>query len=121
MNAPGAGPNGPLRAGPRAALAGPLYSGPWTRLAIFMAAGLAGCVVLPRTTAVYDQDCHVEARHMELESQQVLSLVGCRNEGCVAVLVAAGAVAAASAVVSGTIVVTGNVVYWFEKQGRCVR
>jgi hypothetical protein len=36
-------------------------------------------------------------------------------------LVAAGATAAASAVISGSIVVAGNVVYWFEKQGRCVR
>lgn len=82
---------------------------------------IGGCVVVPHTSVVYDQDCHIEAHHMELEAQQVVSLVGCRNEGCVAVLVASGAVAAASAVVSGTIVVTGNVVYWFEKQGRCVR
>jgi len=34
--------------------------------------------------------------------------------------VAVGAVAAASAVVSGSIVVAGNMVYWFEKQGRCI-
>jgi hypothetical protein len=86
---------------------------------LLLVAALHGCVVVPRTTTVYDQDCQIEARHMELASQQLVSLVGCRNDGCVAVLVASGAVAAASAVVSGTIVVTGNVVYWFEKQGRC--
>lgn len=85
------------------------------------AVALAGCVVLPRTTTVYDQDCKVEAHQMVLETQQVGYFVNCRNEGCVALLAASGAVAAASAVVSGTIVVAGNVVYWFEKQGSCVR
>jgi hypothetical protein len=34
--------------------------------------------------------------------------------------VAVGAVAAASVVVSGSIVVVGNVVYWLEKQGKCL-
>ena len=36
-------------------------------------------------------------------------------------MVSAGATAAASAIVSGSIVIVGNVVYWFEKQGRCLR
>jgi hypothetical protein len=36
-------------------------------------------------------------------------------------LAAAGATAEASAVISGSIVIVGNVVYWFEKQGRCLR
>ncbi len=56
-----------------------------------------------------------------MQPQQVAALGGCANEGCVALLVAAGAVTAASAVVSGSIVVAGNVVYWFEKQGQCAR
>jgi len=79
----------------------------------------AACVYLPRTTAVYDADCHITARHMELEVAQVQGFWNCRNDGCVALLAAAGAVGAASAVVSGSIVVAGNVVYWFEKRGRC--
>ena len=54
---------------------------------------------------VYDQDCHIEARHMTMQPVQLGAL---------------GAVAAASAVVSGSIVITGNAVYWFEKQGRCL-
>jgi hypothetical protein len=58
---------------------------------------------------------------MVLELHQVGVLGGCVNDGCVALLVAVGAVAAASAVVSGSIVVAGNVVYWFEKQGRCTK
>jgi hypothetical protein len=56
---------------------------------------------------------------MVLELQQIGFFGGCVNEGCIALLVAAGAVTAASAVVSGSIVVAGNTVYWFEKQGQC--
>lgn len=81
---------------------------------------LAGCVYLPRTTTVYDEDCRIEARHMQMEMAQIGGLGHCSGRGCAELLVAAGAVAAASAVVSGSIVVTGNVVYWFEKQGRCL-
>ncbi|MCB1954701.1 MAG: hypothetical protein KDG55_03450 [Rhodocyclaceae bacterium] len=81
----------------------------------------AGCVFVPRTTLVYDEDCHIEAREMVLEMQQVGAFVGCRGEGCAAILAGAGVVAAASAVVSGSIVIAGNIVYWFEKQGACQR
>ena len=35
-------------------------------------------------------------------------------------LASAGLVTAASAVVSGSIALVGNVIYWFEKQGRCL-
>jgi hypothetical protein len=58
---------------------------------------------------------------MVLEMQQIGVFGRCVNDGCVALLVAVGAVAAASAVVSGSIVVAGNVVYWFEKQGQCTK
>ena len=81
---------------------------------------LQACVYVPRTTAIYDSDCRVATKHMELQPVQIASLGGCRNEGCAALLVAAGATAAASAVISGSIVVVGNVVYWFEKQGTCL-
>jgi hypothetical protein len=81
---------------------------------------LAGCVYVPRTTVVYDQDCRIEARHMTMQPVQISALGHCQGQGCAELLAAAGAVAAASAVVSGSIVVTGNVVYWFEKQGRCL-
>ena len=83
--------------------------------------GLQGCVYLPRTKEVYDADCHIVAKHMEMQAVQIGTIAGCSNEGCAAALVAVGAAAAASAVVSGSIVVAGNVVYWFEKQGRCRR
>lgn len=82
---------------------------------------LQACVYVPRTTAFYDADCRVAARRMDLEPLQLASIQQCGNEGCVVLLVAAGATAAASAVVSGSIVIVGNVVYWFEKQGRCRR
>lgn len=82
---------------------------------------LQACVYVPRTTAFYDADCQVSARRMDLEPLQLASIQHCGNEGCVVLLVAAGATAAASAIVSGSIVIVGNVAYWFEKQGRCRR
>ena len=82
---------------------------------------LQACVYVPRTTAFHDADCRVSARRMDLEPLQLASIQHCGNEGCVVLLVAAGATAAASAIVSGSIVIVGNVVYWFEKQGRCHR
>jgi hypothetical protein len=87
---------------------------------VIICTALAGCIYVPRTTTVYDQDCHIEAKHMTMEMTQVGALGGCQGTQCAQLLVAAGAVTAASAVVSGSIVVTGNVVYWFEKQGRCL-
>lgn len=82
---------------------------------------LQACVVVPRTTTVFDEDCQVHARQMVLDMQQVGYFAGCANQGCMALLVAAGAVTAATAVVSGSIAVAGNIVYWFERQGQCVR
>ncbi|HUQ76010.1 MAG TPA: hypothetical protein VM183_14900 [Burkholderiales bacterium] len=82
--------------------------------------GLEGCIYVPRTTAVYDQGCQIEARTMTMELTQVGGFGRCQGQRCAELLVAAGAVAAVSAVVSGSIVVSGNIVYWFEKQGRCL-
>jgi hypothetical protein len=90
-----------------------------TRTSFLLAAFLQGCVYVPRTTYVYDSECKIEAKHMVLEMQQIAQFGGCVNSGCVALLVAAGAVTATSVVVSGSIVVAGNMVYWFEKQGKC--
>lgn len=83
------------------------------------ALALQGCIFVPRTTAVYDSACHIEAKQMTLEQAQIGSFGSCQGKGCAELLFAMGAVAAASAVVSGTIVITGNIVYWFEKEGRC--
>lgn len=45
---------------------------------------------------------------------------GCSgHHGCASYLVV-GAVSAASMGVSGSIVIVGNVVYWLEKQGKCL-
>ncbi len=87
---------------------------------VALAGVLQGCVYLPRTTTVYDENCRIEAKHLQLEMAQIGQLGHCSGQQCAELLVAAGAVAAASAVVSGSIVVTGNIVYWFEKQGRCL-
>jgi hypothetical protein len=87
---------------------------------VIICGALAGCVFVPRTTTVYDKECQIEAKRMTMDLQQIGQLARCTGNECVHILVGAGAVAAASAVVSGSIVVTGNVVYWFEKEGRCL-
>ena len=89
------------------------------RGALWIIGLLSACVYVPHTTSVYDAQCNIYARQMNLEVAQIGGFARCANEGCVALLVGMGAVTAASAVVSGSIVVTGNVVYWFEKQGQC--
>lgn len=99
-----------------------MTSGRWLRAAVAAAGGagaLAACVYAPRTVTVYDPDCRIETRHMVLDSEQVATIAHCRNEGCLALLAAMGAVSAATAVVSGSVVVVGNVVYWFEKRTQC--
>jgi len=87
---------------------------------LLLALLVAGCVYVPRTTEVYDEQCRISARQMTLDLQQIGVFGGCSNQGCAAMLVTFGAVTVASAVVSGSIVMAGNVVYWFEKRGRCL-
>lgn len=82
---------------------------------------LGGCVYLPETTTRYNPDCGIYERKAIMQPHQIGSLMGCQDEGCVVLLVAAGAVTAASAVISGSVVVIGNIVYWLEKQGQCLR
>lgn len=81
---------------------------------------LDGCVYMPETTIRYDPKCGVYERKMTMQPYQVGSLMGCRDEGCVTGLVAAGAVSAASAVITGSVVVVGNAVSWLEKQAQCL-
>jgi len=83
------------------------------------AALLQSCIVVPRTIEVYDPECQIVARHMDLQTVQIGYISRCSNEGCAALIVAAAATVTATAIISGSIVVIGNTVYWFEKQGRC--
>lgn len=90
------------------------------RLATLAAVGvLAGCVVVPVTRDVYDPDCRLTRRQIELEAAVLGGFYGCGGDQCAALLAAMGVVTAASVVVSGSIAIVGNVVYWFEHQGRC--
>ncbi|MDD4978844.1 MAG: hypothetical protein PHI29_09445 [Gallionella sp.] len=82
---------------------------------------LQSCVFVPITTTKYDQDCHILARHMTMEPVQIAHLSSCTNSQCTEFMVVAGLTVAASAVISGSIVIVGNVVYWMEKQGRCLQ
>lgn len=87
--------------------------------AAFALLALGGCVYLPETSVRYDAKCGVYERKLTMQPYQVGTLMGCRDEGCVAGLVAAGVVSAASAVITGSVVVVGNVVHWLEKQSQC--
>lgn len=89
-------------------------------LALLGCLGLAGCIFLPRTTQGYDPACGAIERHMSLDVYQVEAFLGCRNEGCVELLAAAGVISAASLVVSGSIVVIGEAVYWLEAKSQCL-
>ena len=82
---------------------------------------LQACVVVPQTREVYDAECQMMTRQIVLETAVVGRFQGCAGDGCIALLVATGAITAASAVVSGSIALVGNVAYWFERQGRCSR
>jgi len=86
-----------------------------------VSAALAGCIVVPQIREVYDPECRLMTRQMTLEAAYVGGFQRCAGEGCLALLSAAGAVTAVSAVVSGSIALVGNVVYWFERQGQCLR
>jgi hypothetical protein len=86
---------------------------------LIVAALLQGCVYLPHTTTVYDEQCKIETKHMTLRPEQIGAVGSCSGRDCLVALAAIGVIAAGTAIVSGSIVVVGNVVYWIEKQGRC--
>jgi hypothetical protein len=89
--------------------------------ALLLALSLPACVVVPQTREVYDPECRMMKKEVMLETAVVGRLQSCQGDGCVAILVATGAVTAATAVVSGSLALIGNVAYWFERQGRCSR
>lgn len=88
-------------------------------LALSVVTLLSACVYVPRTTLVYDHECKEMAKHLVLDGGQVAAIQRCENQGCVALIVAAGVVTAATVVVSGSIVLIGNIVYWLERRSRC--
>ena len=89
--------------------------------ALGAAVALAGCIVVPQTETVYDRECQVHTRQVVLQTAVIGGLHSCGGDGCAAMLAAMGIVTAASVVVSGSIAIVGNVVYFLERQGRCVR
>ncbi len=82
-----------------------------------------GCVFYPKKVEYYEGDCDIQVRKLTLESEQMQGgCTGGNNSGdnAKACLVLVLAVSASSAIISGSIVVVGNVVYWLEKQGKCI-
>jgi hypothetical protein len=90
-------------------------------LALPLCLMLAACIYVPRTRVSADPECQGVQKSMVIEPQKIEALQGCNNSNCIGVLVSAGIVAAASVVVSGSIAVVGNVVYWVEREGKCLR
>lgn len=82
---------------------------------------LAACIVVPTTQTVYDPDCRMHTRQVVLQTAVLGGLHSCSGDACAAMLATMGIVTAASVVVSGSIAIVGNVVYFLERQGRCVR
>jgi len=80
---------------------------------------LCSCVIVPRTTEVYNTDCKYIVKHTELKPVYVAALGGCKDQQCAGVLVFAGVATAISAVISGSIVIVENIVYWLEKPEDC--
>ena len=85
------------------------------------ALAVSGCIVVPQTQTVYDPDCRVQTRQVTLQAAYLGGFQACAGEGCAAMLATLGVITAASVVVSGSIALVGNVVYFIERQGRCVR
>lgn len=98
-----------------------LRSMAFTARAGLLAAALAGCIVVPQKQWVYDPECKTHTHQVTLEAAYLGGFHSCAGDGCVAMLAAMGVVTAASVVVSGSIALVGNVVYWMERQGRCLR
>lgn len=84
------------------------------------AALLSACVVVPQTREVYDEKCRMLTKEVVLETAVLGQFRGCNDKECALMLASMGVVTAATAVVSGSVAVVGNVVYWFERQGRCL-
>ncbi|MFO1297906.1 MAG: hypothetical protein U1F25_16555 [Rubrivivax sp.] len=82
---------------------------------------VAGCVVVPVTRDVYDPDCRLHRREVQLEAAVLGQFHSCAGQECSALLVTLGVVSAATLVVSGSLAVVGNVVYWMEHEVNCRR
>lgn len=88
---------------------------------LLMCLMLTACIYVPRTRIAHDAECQGVQKSMVIEPQKIQALQGCNNSNCIGVLVSAGVVAAASVVVSGSIAVVGNVVYWVEREAKCLK
>lgn len=82
---------------------------------------LSGCVVVPVTRDVYDPDCRLHRREVQLEAAVLGQFHSCAGQECSVLLVTMGVVSAATLVVSGSLAVVGNVVYWMEHEANCRR
>ncbi|MDP3839324.1 MAG: hypothetical protein Q8Q54_10415 [Methylococcales bacterium] len=80
---------------------------------------LCSCVIVPRTTEVYNSHCKFITKQSELKPIYVAALGGCKDEQCAGLLVFAGAATTISAIISGSIVIVENIAYWLEQPDDC--
>ena len=119
MTTPGAAAPLPVKGAAPAARRSRFRGASWFVAAPILA--LAGCIIVPTTQTVYDRECQVHTRQVVLQTAVIGGFHSCAGDACAAMLATMGIITAASVVVSGSIAIVGNVVYFLEKQGRCMR
>ncbi len=90
----------------------------WVFAVLLCAVVLTGCAT-PRVVHVYDEQCQIMTRRMELTLQKVEALDACSNHECLAQAVGGALSLAASTIVSGSVALVGNVAFWLEKSANC--
>lgn len=78
---------------------------------------VSACMIVPKQVSRYDADCNIHYKQLRLTEIELNNFNACNDEACLVVLLA---IPVASTIISGSIVIAGNVVYWLEKEGRCL-
>ena len=78
---------------------------------------LSNCAFYPKKVELYDQDCNLKYKQLELKSSTRDIISGqCNNEGCIANLLTIPI----QALIAGSIVIVGNTIFWLEKEAHCL-
>ena len=87
---------------------------------------LCSCVVMPKVTHEYDEDCTVVKKKVELsvDQLQMFNQLHCSgSHECksqfLGQVVGIALILPISAIISGSIAVIGNSIYWLNEQGKC--
>lgn len=99
-----------------------------TFITLFFFLLLCSCVVKPKVTSAYDNNCQITKNKVELTVEQVnmfYQLNCSTSHDCkaqfVGQVVGAAIVLPLSAIISGSIALVGNTIYWLNEKGRCIK